>query len=904
MANENWRQIRIIFDDALRRKPEERQRFVRQACDGDKILFAEVESLLFSLDSAGSFMETPAVVKVADVVEAEAKQLERGKCFNQYEIIKQIGAGGMGEVYLAEDKKLDRKVAVKILNEKFSREESNLKRFIQEAKAASALNHPNILVIHEIGESGDAHYIISEFIKGETLREILGKSSLKLSEILDILIQVASALSAAHEAHLAHRDIKPENVMIRPDGLIKVLDFGLAKLVEQKNKSVLGLEDSTIAQNQTAKGVILGTINYMSPEQAKGESVDERTDIFSLGVVIYEMIAGKTPFASDSMSETFANLINSEPQPLVRFAANVPDELQRITSKMLHKKMDKRYQTMKDVLTDLKDLRENLSLNEKLERAASSAAQATQVLQATTGDANIQTAETSHSFLRQIKRNKSLAALASAVLLVGAIALGYYFYQTKPATIGGKKSIAVLPLKPIGAANRDEIYEVGIADSLIQKLGAMKGFAVRSLSAMRKYDDINQDPIAAGREQQVDYVLASNYQLAGGKIRVTSELLNVANGEIIETYKSGEKDAGDVFAVQDQIAGEVGNLLLARFAATESNSQTANRGTNNEEAYRLYLQGMYFYDKRTKPDAFKAIEVLEQAVTLDPNFARAWAGLAHAHSYLINLGGINIDIPEQRRMSMEAVNKALALDKNVSEAYSAQCDNKMYYEYDFAGAETACKRAIELKPNSAVAHNTYTRFLMSRGRFDEAVAEIKTAIDIEPTSYFHQVVYGTCLAQSRRYDEAFRQMDRLAELNPNTAFGLYWGNNGALLTQESPAKAFERTIRYLKLGGADEQTIRLYETAYQTDGFQGVMREYAREVTENPMGHTLNPMGHTFLTAVIYAQLGDKDKAMEFLEKAYERREFWMAYLQVEPRLDNLRGDPRFDALVRRVESK
>ncbi len=366
MADENWLQVRKIFDDALRCQPEERARFVNEVCGGDKTLFREVASLLASLDRAESFLETPAVSKVADVIEVETKKLETGKRFGHYEIIEQIGTGGMGEVYLARDKKLDRQVAVKILNEKFSGHESNLQRFVSEAKAVSALNHPNILTIYEFGEAEDAHYIVSEFIKGKTLREIFKEKKLKLSEVLDVSIQIAGALCTAHEAHLVHRDIKPENVMIRPDGYVKILDFGLAKLIQPK-QAIIGLEAEAAKQNETAKGMIIGTVNYMSPEQAKGENVDERTDIFSLGVVIYEMIAGRTPFAGDSISETFANLINAEPQPFSGFAANVPDELQRIVTKMLCKNKDERYQTMKYLISDLRDLKENLKSEKLLE---------------------------------------------------------------------------------------------------------------------------------------------------------------------------------------------------------------------------------------------------------------------------------------------------------------------------------------------------------------------------------------------------------------------------------------------------------------------------------------------------------------------------------------------------------
>lgn len=368
MANENWQKVREVFDAALRQIPEERQQFVGEVCGDDKLLLAEVESLLSSLDSAESFMETPAVAKVAEAIGGNGRKLEKGQTLGRYEIIEQIGMGGMGEVYLAQDKKLDRHVAIKILNEKVSQDKSNLNRFIQEAKSASALNHPNILTIYEFGEAENTYFIVSEFIEGKTLREILRSSTLGLSDILDISIQITNALSVAHKAHLIHRDIKPENVMIRPDGYVKILDFGLAKLIQPK-QAIIGLEIEAAKQNETAKGMIMGTVSYMSPQQAKGEKVDERTDVFSLGVVIYEMIAGHTPFAGNSMSETFANLINQDPQPLSHFAADIPDKLQRIVSKMICKNKDERYQTMNYLISDLKDLLDKLKPQEKLEKS-------------------------------------------------------------------------------------------------------------------------------------------------------------------------------------------------------------------------------------------------------------------------------------------------------------------------------------------------------------------------------------------------------------------------------------------------------------------------------------------------------------------------------------------------------
>ena len=435
MANAQWQKVREIFDSALRHKPHERRRFVNEVCGDDRTLRAEVESLLSSHDSAESFMETPAVAKVADMIAAKTKKLETGKCFAHYEVVEQIGEGGMGEVYLARDKKLDRNVAIKILNEEISQDEANLQRFVSEAKAASALNHPNILTIYEFGEAEEARFIVSEYIEGKTLREIIRASSLRLLEILDISIQITGALSAAHQAHLVHRDIKPENIMVRPDGYVKVLDFGLAKLVEQKNKSILSSEEPTVRQNLTAKGVILGTVNYMSPEQAKGERVDERADIFSLGVLIYEMLAGKLPFEGGNAIETFGSILNKEAVPLSRETPEVPHEIERIINKALRKDREERYQTAKDLLIDLKDIRHDLQFQNPLERTASPNKEEpnTQILSAITADV-AHTTSSAEYIANELKSHKrSVLAILSILLFRGVwIRLLVLFKASEP----------------------------------------------------------------------------------------------------------------------------------------------------------------------------------------------------------------------------------------------------------------------------------------------------------------------------------------------------------------------------------------------------------------------------------------------------------------------------------------
>ena len=487
---------------------------------------------------------------------------------------------------------------------------------------------------------------------------------------------------------------------------------------------------------------------------------------------------------------------------------------------------------------------------------------------------------------------RKLAALAAVLSVVAALALGYYFFPGRNSSGGAPKSLAVLPLKPINTAGRDEIYEIGIADSLIHRFSSMRGFVVRPLSAVRKYADIEQDPIAAGREQQVDYVFASNYQLAGGRIRITAQLFNVADGRIEETYKT-EKEAGDVFAMQDAVASELGAILLSRFSTTAAAS-AAKRGTASEEAYRFFLQGIYLYERRSFDDARKGVEILEQALRLDPNYARAWARKAHLHRTIAN-SRRSTDIQAEYRKSIEAINRALALDPHLADAYSALCDNKMYTEYDFAGAESACRRAIELDPNSALSHQIYARFLNSRGRSDEAIAESKTAIDLDPTSLFNQRVYGTCLFFARRYDEAAAQFRRLAMTDENF-INTYFFYILTLEMQGNHPEAFEALAKWLVLQKTDEETLRAFREAYQTSGWPGVTRERIKRFEKSDEVY--------FSGAMYYAQLGEKEKAFELLEKSYQRRELWLANLKVDPRVDPLRGDARYDRLLGLVEAK
>ncbi len=920
MTSEHWQRVKELFEAASERGPTERAGFLAQACVDNEEIKQEVESLLAAHDADSGFMNTPVGNLLAD----HKPLLAPGQRFGQYDEILLLGEGGMGQVYLAVDTRLRRKVALKLLPSSYTNDAERVRRFEQEAQAASALNHPNIVTIHEIGNTDSLHFIATEFVDGETLREHITNTHMTVGEILDVGAQAASALQAAHEAGIIHRDIKPENIMLRRDGFVKVLDFGLAKLSERREEEETwrdGVDGDpalapsprrpvspssrlAVSSSVTSPGVIMGTVAYMSPEQARGQEVDARTDIWSLGIVLYEMVAGRAPFEGEMPSQLISSILENTPRPL-SLDPEVPEELTRIITKTLSKVKSERYQSASDLALDLKNLKEELTVESRLKqfgrsdpkRQTNLSFERTESIRGspagTVRGLGRQTASVEY-VVAEIKRHKALAGTALLILLVTALGLTYSALNRKPSDLGvrGKKSIAVLPLKPINESDRDDIYELGIADSLIHRLSSMNGFVVRQLSATRGYTNVAQDPIAAGKEQRVDYVLAANYQIVGGKIRITAQLFNVLNEQLEQTYQL-EKDSSDTFAMQDAIAAEVENKLSKQFATT-SNRQAAKRGTTNEEAYRLYLQGKYLANNRNLTDAQKAVAALEQAVRLDPNYALAWAGLGYAHRTVSNYT-ISVSTHETYQKSIEAINKALTVDANLSEAHSALCENKYLYEWDFVGAERECKRALELNPDSPQGHEIFARYLMGRGRHEEAITEIKTAIDLEPTSRFFHHIYGRALVYARRYTEAAAQFESVVTMDQNFFQPYSWLTlTWALAGNES--KAFEWFLKLLSLRKEDEETVQMFKTAFQTSRWQGVLREWAKKI------ETVG--GNNFDGAAYNAQIGEKDKAFEFLEKVYQRREYSINFIQVDPRLDNLRDDPRFAELVKRVESK
>jgi serine/threonine protein kinase len=616
---DQWQKVKELYEAALMRTPDERPIFLDERCGGDEQLRREVESLLSFSSGAENFLEKPAVGEVADVIVSENEKLEPGKAFGHYEIIKQIGAGGMGEVYLARDKKLERQVAIKILNEQFSRDESNLQRFIREAKSASVLNHPNILVVHEVGASGDIHYIVSEFIKGKTLREKLKESSLSLTEVLDIAIQTANALAAAHEANLVHRDIKPENIMIRPDGFVKILDFGLAKLVEQKNKTFLGLEESTVQQNPTAKGVILGTINYMSPEQARGLEVDARTDVWSLGVVVYEMLARRTPFAGETPNDSIAAILTGEPAPLDE---NTPKELHRIIRKSLQKKRDERYQTIKDFLLDVKNLKRELEFAEELERSAvppslkssnrsanQAGENATAILPAAISTQNSLSPPTSSAeyIVGKVSSNKR-AAVFGSVILLALIGLGYWYFFNRAAVVKQIESIAVMPFVNASGNADVEYLSDGMTETLIKSLSNLPNLNVKPRSSVFRYKGKDTDLQTIAKELNVQAILNGRVAQRGDRLTLSLELVDVQNDSVIWSESYNRKQS-DLVALQSEIARDVLTNLKTKLSGADE-QKVAKTGTTDPEAYQLYLKGRHQWNKRTASRSNRLLNII------------------------------------------------------------------------------------------------------------------------------------------------------------------------------------------------------------------------------------------------------------------------------------------------------
>jgi serine/threonine-protein kinase len=795
----------------------------------------------------------------------------------------------MGEVYLAEDTQLDRTVALKVLPPDIASDQQRMQRFIQEAKAASALNHPNILTIYGIGEADSACFIATEFIDGITLRERVLKAPMPIGDVLEVGMQVASALSAAHEAGIVHRDIKPENIMLRPDGYIKVLDFGLAKLTEKA-----GARKQTDASTllETDPGVVMGTIVYMSPEQARGMTVDGRSDVWSLGVVLYEMIAGRPPFGGETKSDVISLILQKEPPPLARFAPGVPAEMDRIVMKALAKDTEERYQGVKDLLIDLRRLKQRLDVDAEIERTGSgtgpvgtsggqtvpasfqSAARTIEV----SGPRPTSSAE---YIVGELKQHKRWVVPVAAALLIAATALVYFFFMQSSRT--AIDSIAVLPLVNANNDPNTDFLSDGITESLINSLSQIPELRVMARSTAFRYKGQELDPQKIGRELDVRAVLTGRVLQRGDTLTIQVDLVDTRDGSQLWGEQYNRK-LSDILVVQQSISREVSEKLRLKLSG-EQQEQLTKRYTDSTEAYELYLRGRYHWNKRTTDGLMKGIDYFQQAIKADPNYALAHAGLADSYNVLSTNG---VRPPKEAfPLAKEAAEKALALDDTLAEAHSALAFIKTVYEWDWQGAEKEFKRAIALNPNYSNAHYFYAfAHLLSLGRMDEADAEMKRALALEPFSLIINTNLGRTYFLARQYDKAIEQYRKTLEMDASFP-----------RAHERLQEAYEQKGMYAE-AIADVEKINpefgsRLRAAYEKSGVAGYWQTRIDLDRESQSAYV-----SAYFTAVKYASLGDKDRAFESLEKAYHERDTWLVHLKVDPMLDSLRSDPRYARLL------
>ena len=801
----------------------------------------------------------------------------------------------MGEVYLATDTTLNRRVALKILNADVDVESERMRRFVQEAKAASALNHPNIITIHEIGAAENRHFIATEYIEGETLHRRLRGEPMSLKSVLDAVIQIASALQAAHEANIIHRDIKPENVMLRPDGLIKVVDFGIAKVTEPLTPAEVDSEAATLLEPEhTSPGTIIGTASYMSPEQARGLTVDARTDIFSLGVILYEMLTGRKPFAGETSMDSLVSLLQKEPAPIRDAMPDVPAEIERIVSKQLRKNCDERYQTVRDLLVDLKESRKELEFQDKLKLRAPARRATHSQSTAETPTAIARTTSSTGSFVREIGKRKVIVAGLIAVLLLASVAIIYRLSRNRSSISMADTpidSIAVLPFQNKNTDPETEYLSEGLSESLIYGLSQLPNLKVSPPSSVSRYTGKDIDPVAIGTNLGVNAVTTGRFAQHGDDLTISVELVDVRNNKLLWGGHYDRKLA-DLISTQREIASEITQNLGLKPSGAETR-RAMRQYTRNSEGYQLYLKGHYYASRYTKEGFNKGIEYFEQAIAKDPNFALAYSGLSFC--YLNQTDWVfapKDSVPKVR----QAIENALRTDPSLAEAHTMRAMLLLQYDWDWPQAEQEFRKALELDPNYALGRSFLAWHLAAMGRFDEAIAEDKRALDLDPLSSAVNADLGWDLYLARRYDEAIEQLRKAVDLEPN-----YWVSLVLLgRCYEQTGKPKEAVAAFEKARQVENsipEVIAALGHGYAVAGRRAEALKTIRELQERSKKEFVP----SYSIATIYTGLGMREQAIQYLIKSFDEGSYYMIHLKVEPILDPLRADPRFTDVMRRV---